>query len=65
MEIPRKEAHIEIHVSASRTASLSGRCPPVCIALALLFNLEIACVVTIDNRLQGEIIFASERVFAR
>jgi hypothetical protein len=35
----------------------------VCVAAAVFFNLEIAGVVTIANRLESEIIFASEAAF--
>ena len=35
----------------------------VCVAAALFFNLEIAGVVTIADRLESEIIFASEGAF--
>ncbi|MEA2679202.1 MAG: hypothetical protein QOK03_924, partial [Candidatus Binataceae bacterium] len=35
----------------------------VCVAAALIFNLEIAGVITIADRLESEIIFASEGAF--
>jgi hypothetical protein len=52
----RKEHSLKFMSQLPEQLRSMGRCSvpvPVCIALALLFNLEIACVVTIDNRLQA------------